>query len=1173
MPMSHERSRSASAPGATQANVIPPSASETATLPPSAAPASSAASGAEGAAGLSPAGYEILAELGRGGMGVVYKARHTALRRIVALKMILGGSHASSADLERFRMEAEAIARLRHPHIVQIYEVGQHQGLPYFSLEFCEGGSLDKKLAGTPLPPREAAALLEQLANAMQAAHDQGVIHRDLKPANVLLVGAGQGVADTKDSSSLPTAHCPLPTIPKITDFGLAKKLDEAGQTRTGDIMGTPSYMAPEQASGNSKELGPACDIYALGAVLYECLTGRPPFRAATPLDTVLQVVNEEPVPPRQLNPGVPRDLETICLKCLHKEPARRYGQASALGEDLRRFLAGEPITARPINRRQRLLKWARRRPASAALVVLGIASLLAFLVLGLLLYQQQEQINRQQQQALDDVTEQKNQVQAELWKTLVEQAKTERLVGNRQKSLDLLTEAGGIKFAPELRREAIETIATFGTRLISRIRAHSFSVQSGKYVYMAFSADGQYLAEATNFTTPGNPDPEAQVPWRAEVQVWSVPAGQLVAKFPTEVEDNGRFLRGPSPLAFSPVALVLAVVRTHQVHVMDLRSRQDLMTMPGDKILGFSPDGSLLVVEGKDGARVWNIAEKKQLPLPLEARAAVFASSDKLVAWDGKRLRVWDVAAGKELYALPEALALVPSDNCGTPAIDGNHLLAQRKNTWPPALVLWDLAERKIAREVASAGYAFWADGAVPVSPADGLAALANSASDQRGVQLMNTSSGDAGGRLMVEGLLQPQVLLGRFNPRGRVLAMQEADGVRLWDLPSGTTAGYFRGHHSPCWSPDGNYLALWEPMGLDLVIYEITAPVSAVPCASTPSTLTFSGDGKLLATPSQAWEVHGHGLQSWLRSKGDIPKGLWTNGLPPEMWHTMNHDSGHRLWETRFGIRQLQKDQKARFFDVGEIFPQRPAATPLEGAYGPFSTIRSFAVSADGRQMALSLIDSVPKDKGQPAFESRVELWDLAAKARSSVLPRGQTDLYSEMRFSKDGRRLFLFGGSGSAWSIWQIEPPKELCHHQELGPDDEARKYLAQVVEPDPDFLKVHAAAVSGNDFYYLRLDPIRSKIEIVRPVSRGQIGTMALSPDGSLLAIGGQDQMLRLWDTATARELAVWRAHPAAVLRLAFSPDGRVLASGGSDGVIRLWDLPFLRAELSKMQLGW
>jgi formylglycine-generating enzyme required for sulfatase activity len=273
--------------------------------------------------------------------------------------MILAGSHAGAADLARFQTEAEAIARLRHSNIVQVYEVGEHEGKPYFSLEFCGGGSLEKKLDGTPQPPGEAAALVETLARAMQAAHEKGVIHRDLKPANVLLAGDG---------------------TPKVTDFGLAKKLDEAGQTASGAVMGTPSYMAPEQAEGRA--VGPLADVYALGAILYECLTGRPPFKAATALDTMMQVMSDEPVPPSRLAGKLPADLETISLKCLSKEPARRYASAEELANDLRRFQAGEPIRARPVGAAERAWKWARRRPALAALLGVVLLALMSLAVL-----------------------------------------------------------------------------------------------------------------------------------------------------------------------------------------------------------------------------------------------------------------------------------------------------------------------------------------------------------------------------------------------------------------------------------------------------------------------------------------------------------------------------------------------------------------------------------------------------------------------------------------------------------------------------------------------------------------------------------------------------------------------------------------------------------------------
>jgi serine/threonine protein kinase len=304
--------------------------------------------------------YEVLAELGRGGMGVVYKARQISLNRLVALKMILDAEHAGPDMLARFRTEAEAVARLQHPNIIQIHEVGEDNGRPFFALEYIVGASLANRLAGTPLPPREAAQLVETLARAMQAAHERDIVHRDLKPANVLLAGA----PDT------PIGQC----TPKITDFGLAKKLgDTAGQTASGAIMGTPSYMAPEQAGGQSKQVGPAADVYALGAILYELLTGRPPFKAATAMDTLLQVLSEEPVPPSRLQPRLARDLETICLKCLEKHGRKRYGSAVALADDLRRFLVGEPIVARRVGQLERVSKWAKRRPALAGLLAVSV--------------------------------------------------------------------------------------------------------------------------------------------------------------------------------------------------------------------------------------------------------------------------------------------------------------------------------------------------------------------------------------------------------------------------------------------------------------------------------------------------------------------------------------------------------------------------------------------------------------------------------------------------------------------------------------------------------------------------------------------------------------------------------------------------------------------------------
>ncbi len=293
-------------------------------------------------------GYDIQGILGRGGMGIVYRAHHRQLDRPVALKMIKTGPDASPEELELFQSEARAVARLQHPHIVQIFEVGQSAGQPFFSLEYVPGGSLADRLNATPQPPHDSARLVETLARAIEHAHQHGIVHRDLKPHNVLLTATGD---------------------PKITDFGLAKWLDREGDTVSGVPMGgTPSYMAPEQAAGRTREIGPATDVWALGTILYEMLTGRPPFKGTSRWDTLEQVQHTEPAAPSQVQPGIPWDIETICLKCLQKEPARRYASALELADDLRRFLNGEPIRARRTGPVEHLVKWVRRKPFQAAL-------------------------------------------------------------------------------------------------------------------------------------------------------------------------------------------------------------------------------------------------------------------------------------------------------------------------------------------------------------------------------------------------------------------------------------------------------------------------------------------------------------------------------------------------------------------------------------------------------------------------------------------------------------------------------------------------------------------------------------------------------------------------------------------------------------------------------------
>ena len=304
--------------------------------------------------------YDVLEQIGQGGMGAVYRARQRTLNRVVALKLMLAGSRATEAEIKRFHTEAKAAATLQHPNVVAIHEVGEHEGQHYFSMDYIEGQSLADVICRTPLPATRAARYVKIIAEAIHYAHQQGILHRDLKPHNVLI--------DAQDE-------------PRITDFGLARQINvESDLTLSGAVLGTPSYMPPEQAAGKRREIGRASDVYSLGAILYDLLTGHPPFRADTPLDTLRQVIDTEPAPPRLVNRKVPRDLETICLKCLAKTPAQRYSSAQELADDLGRFLRQEPIHARPVGSVGRMWRWSRRQPALAGLA--GAVGVL-FLLLG----------------------------------------------------------------------------------------------------------------------------------------------------------------------------------------------------------------------------------------------------------------------------------------------------------------------------------------------------------------------------------------------------------------------------------------------------------------------------------------------------------------------------------------------------------------------------------------------------------------------------------------------------------------------------------------------------------------------------------------------------------------------------------------------------------------------
>jgi hypothetical protein len=501
---------------------------------------------------------EIIAEVGRGGMGVVYQARHVRLGRLVVLKMLLGGCSADPEQRQRFRAEAGAVARLQHPHIVQLFEVGDHEvggGLPcpYFTLEFVEDGSLAERLAGRPAPPRQAAAWLEPLARAAHYAHQHGIIHRDLKPSNILLTGDGQ---------------------PKICDFGVAKLLAGSDlKTLNGMLVGTAEYMAPEQAQGKTA-VEPATDVYALGAILYEMLTGRPPFKGTSALDTLNQIQQVEPVPPRRLQPLVPRDLETICLKCLAKEPRKRYATALSLAEDLRRFQAGEPIVARPVSGWERAVKWCRRRPAQAALA----AALVAVTLLGLAGVTWQL---LRAEAAKEVAIRERDSAQWQTYRANIAAATNALELGN-------FTAAQNYLKAPAAKYRNWEWRHLF-SRLDSSqrvLRGHEDAVD-----YVAFSPDGTGLASASALDREDG-----------TVRLWDVATGKALAVLP-----------GHGPIRFSPDGTRLATAcRDNTIRLWDVATREEVAELRGHAdyvhAVAFSPDGTRLAsASGDFTVRVWD--------------------------------------------------------------------------------------------------------------------------------------------------------------------------------------------------------------------------------------------------------------------------------------------------------------------------------------------------------------------------------------------------------------------------------------------------------------------------------------------------------------------------------------------------------------------------------------
>jgi eukaryotic-like serine/threonine-protein kinase len=961
-----------------------------------------------------PPGYTIVRELGRGGMSVVYEARQKRPERTVALKMLLSGAHASTERRMRFLAEAEAIARLQHPGIVRVYQVAEHEGVPFLVLEYVGGGNLAQKVGGRPLPAREAAELVQTLARAVAHAHGQGIIHRDLKPSNVLLTTEGQ---------------------PRISDFGLAKQ-EQAALTASGDVLGTPSYMAPEQAQGSVRLVGPVTDIYALGAILYELLTGRPPFLAATVLETLEQVRAREPISPRKLVPKIPRDLETICLKCLEKDRARRYVSAQKLAEDLQRFIDGRPVVARPVGPLNKALRWCRRNPGWTSMAA-TVAGLLIFIAIGTAMSAAYLQI------AL-------TQSQHNLWGAYLEEARAGRMSkrsGQRVKSLEAIRKALALPVPPgrsiqELRTEAIAALALSDIR-VSRewpgladdtndvdfsddfrlyacvdkeggasVRRVADDVEIARlpgfgtkgYFNPVFSPDGGHLVIRNSGSGRGR---VWQLADRMLEPRWELPEGAFLSvsfssdsRHLARVDFEGRLefldLRSGERMSAAPVGRVrgvafhpdnkqfIAVTRNGDQDFCCLGDLRDIRVTtrfaPGGGIRGcrWHPDGRTLAIFSSDDRIIfWDVARGKATGVlshsgPPITRATFNHTGDLLVTSSDK-LRCWNPHTGQKVFEMPfrcACLRFSPDD-------------------------------RLLACDLAMEG---------------GLVRLHEVTVGREYLALRRGGS-----------FASPAV-----SPDGMFIAATTDDGVRLWDSTTGQEVALFPGTAGTSgllFAADGRALLTHGEQGLwRWPIHESGSaalrigPPQARSLNTAGGRLSQSNDGRVLAycpgriVNDQTGQRHLRIFQSDVESCSVSPDGHYValgsySGIGQPDFAVYEAVTGNRVFTGPVGIDTS---------DVAFSRDGRWLATTSGGTR--LWTVDSWEPSRfiGGSKPAFS------PDQRTLAVESgsgSVRLVDLATGQDLARLEDPEQIISESLTFSPDGTRLIAASSRGSSIHVWDL------------------------------------------------------------------------------------------------------------------------------------------------------